>query len=158
MLEKMPTRKGVLEEWAWRPAYATGNHWLVMKGLHPEQMLPQGVGYWSPWLATVPGAEVTVSLRLRGTDLAPTEKGSPAIWLQFVNETGQHRQRAHLLGRDAEGQARHAERLSGSYDWTELRETVLAPEGAVRMALFFGMLPCTGEVGFDDIDLTTASE
>jgi len=33
----------------------------------------------------------------------------------------------------------------------------VAPTGAVRMALFMGLMPCTGEVNFDDIDIKTAS-
>jgi hypothetical protein len=151
VLEKMPSRKDVLNLWAWRPAYSIGNHWLVMEGVTPDQMLPEGVGYWSPWLATVPGAQITVSMRLRGKDLAPTQDGSPAIWLEFTNETGQQRQRIHLLD-----QQHHPELSQGTYDWTSFSETATAPEGAIRMALFFGLLPCKGEIDFDDINLKTA--
>jgi len=90
-------------------------------------------------------------MKLRGKDLAPTDRGSPAIWLEFTSETGQHHQRAYLLDRE-----HHAELSRGTYDWTDFSETVTAPEGAIRMALFFGLLPCTGEIDFDDINLKTA--
>ena len=45
----------------------------------------------------------------------------------------------------------------GSYDWREIRQTVTAPEGAVRMALFLGVLPGVGRLGFDDIQIKTAT-
>ena len=48
------------------------------------------------------------------------------------------------------------ESCQGTYDWTDFSETLGAPEGAVRMALFFGLLPCKGEIDFDDINLKTA--
>jgi hypothetical protein len=54
------------DAWPNRPTWSNGNHWLVMVGLTPEKMLPQGVGYWSPHLSTAPGAKVTVSLKMRG--------------------------------------------------------------------------------------------
>ena len=35
----------------------TGNRWLVMTGLSPEKIPPQGIGYWRPGAsATVEGA------------------------------------------------------------------------------------------------------
>ena len=36
-------------------------------------------------------------------------------------------------------------------------ETITAPDGAVRMALFMGLTPCKGQVNFDDINITTAN-
>ena len=53
---------------------------------------------------------------------------------------------------------RHGELTAGDHPWTELRETIAAPAGAVRMALFFGLRPCQGEVNFDDINIRTANE
>ena len=140
-----------------RTELSSGNRWLLMAGVTPEKIPPQGVGYWSAWLATAPGARITVSLRIRGKDLQPTEKGTPAIWLQFINETGQNRRRVYLVGRDELGKERRPELTKGSYDWTTLKETVTAPEGAIRMALFLGVLPCKGEVDFDDIEIKTES-
>jgi hypothetical protein len=144
--------------WLEKMMRITGNPWLVMEGLDPDKMLPQGVGYWSPLLATAQGARITVSMKIRGKDIVSGDKGSPAIWLEFTNETGQHRQRAFIVGKDEQGKMHHEELTKNSYDWKELKETVVAPKDAIRMALFFGMLPCKGQVDFDDIDLKTASE
>jgi hypothetical protein len=158
MEQKVPCRKGHLHEWGTKMMYTEGNFWLTMEGLHPEQMLPQGVGYWSPCLGAAGGAKVTVALKMRGKDLVSADKGSPAVWLQFSNETGQHRQRAFLVGRDDQGEVQRPDLTKGSYGWTEVKRTITAPAGAVRMALFFGLLPCQGKVNFDDIRITTASE
>ena len=49
--------------------YTEGNVWLVMEGVEPEKMLPQGTGYWSPLLGAAPGAKITVSLKMRGKNL-----------------------------------------------------------------------------------------
>ena len=62
-------------------------------------MLPQGTGYWSPCLGAAPGAKITISLKMRGKELISSDKGSPVVWLQFTNETGQHRQRVFLVGK-----------------------------------------------------------
>jgi hypothetical protein len=156
--EKTPCRKGVLNQWNWKMAYTEGNAWIVMEGISPDKMLAQGTGYWSPCLGAAPGAKVTISLRMQGKDLASSEKGSPVVWLQFTNETGQKRRRVFLVGKDDEGKMQRPELASGSYDWTEVRRTITAPERAVRMALFFGLTPCTGQAHFDDIDISTANE
>jgi hypothetical protein len=146
------------DAWPNRPTWSNGNHWLVMVGLTPEKMLPQGVGYWSPHLSTAPGAKVTVSLKMRGKDLVSGDKGSPSVWLEFANETGQNHRRAFLVGKDDEGKMHNADFTQGKYDWKEVKETFTAPEGAIRMALFFGLRPCKGEVDFDDINIRTADE
>ncbi len=116
------------------------------------------MGYWSPCLGAAPGAKITVSLKMRGKDLLSTDKGSPVVWLRFTNETGQHQRRVFLVGKDDESRTHRPELTAGDYDWTEVKETITTPEGAVRMALFFGLLPCKGKVNFDDIHITTASE
>lgn len=139
-------------------AYTAADLWLVMEGLHPQKMLPQGVGYWSPCLASAPGAKVTVSLKMRGPDLVSTDEGSPAVWLQFTNETGQQRRRFFLVGRDDQGKTHRPDLTRGSYGWTEVKDRITAPEGAVRMALFFGLRPCKGRVSFDAIEIATASQ
>jgi hypothetical protein len=133
-----------------------GNHWLVVEGLHPDKMLPQGLGYWTPYLGAAPGAKITVSLKMRGHGLRPTENGTPAVWLQFTDETNQHRRRSFLVGKDDSGAMHRPEYTKGDFKWTEVKETITAPEGAVRMALFFGMLPCEGKIEFDDVDIQTA--
>jgi hypothetical protein len=138
--------------------YTEGNVWMVIEGVEPDKMLPQGLGYWTPLLGAAPGAKITVSLKMRGKDLISSEEGSPAVWLQFTNETGQNRQRVFLVGKDDEGKMQRAKLTKGSYAWTEVKQTIVAPEGAVRMALFLGLTPCKGQVNFDDINITTASE
>lgn len=60
-----------------------------------------------------------------------------------------------LVGRDDQGTVHHPELTRGSFDWIELKQMVTAPKGAVRMALFFGLLPCRGELDFDEINLKT---
>jgi hypothetical protein len=154
--QRTPSRKGMLDKFWMRTNYGSGNFWLVVAGVEPDKMPPQGAGYWSPCLGAVPGAKVTVSMKIRGKDLQPTEKGSPAIYIQFTNETGQHKQRRFIVGRDDAGKMHGEKYIKGSYDWTDLSETVTAPDGVVRMTLFFGITPCKGEVSFDDIDITTA--
>jgi len=150
-------------------AYTTADFWLVVEGVDPAKMLPQGAGFWTPYLGAAPGAKIAVSLKIRGKDLVSDDppspeglrragKGSPSVWMQFSNETGQHRQRAFIVGNDDQGTVHHPELLNGSYEWKEITETIAAPEGAVRMALFLGMRPCKGKVNYDDININTASE
>ena len=134
-----------------------GNRWLVVRGVTPENVPPQGLGFWTPWLSTIEGAKMTITLKMRGKDVAPTAKGAPAVYVQFINETGQNRQRAYLVGGEPGAKAARPELAKGSFDWTDVKETVVAPKGAIRMALFLGLTPCKGEVDFDDINLTTES-
>jgi hypothetical protein len=63
-----------------------------------------------------------------------------------------------LVGRDDQGGMHRPELTQGGYDWAEVKQTIIAPADAVRMALFMGLRPCRGVVNFDDIDVTTASE
>ena len=119
-----------------------------MCGITPERIPAQGIGYWSPLLATVPGAKITVSMRIRGKEIVSSDKGSPAVWLEFTNETGQHRQRTFVVGKDDAGTMHNAELTKGSFDLRDLKQEIVAPKGAIRMALFFGVLPCKGESGF----------
>jgi hypothetical protein len=119
---------------------------------------------------------MTVSLKIRGKEIAPTEKGGPAVWLQFTGATGQDRQRVFLVGGEpAVGgtgvspvptvktggtpvvRIMRPELTKGTYEWTEIKQVITAPPGAICMALFMGLLPCKGEVDFDDINLTTES-
>ncbi len=97
-------------------------------------------------------------MRIRGKEIVSSDKGSPAVWLEFTNETGQHRQRTFVVGKDDAGTMHNAELTKGSFDWRDLKQEIVAPKGAIRMALFFGVLPCKGELDFVDINLKTASE
>ena len=139
------------------PEMSNGNHWLRMEGVTPEKIPAQGVGYWSPPLAAIEGAKITVSLRMMGKGIESTAKGTPAVWLQFTDETGQNRKRVFLVGKGDDGAMARENLTKGTYDWTDVKDTITAPKGAIRMALFLGVLPCKGEVGFDDIDIKTAT-
>jgi hypothetical protein len=139
------------------PEMSNGNHWLHMEGVSPQKMPAEGVGYWSPPLAAIEGAKITVSLRMMGQAIQPTERGAPAVWLQFTDETGQNRQRAFLVGKGDDGTVVREKLTKGSYGWTEVKDTITAPKGAIRMALFLGVLPCKGVVCFDDIEIKTAT-
>ena len=150
--------KASLKKYPLLQCWSNGRRWLEMKAVTREKMLPQGVGYWSPLLSTAPGAKITVALRMRGKDLVSDDKGSPAVWMEFTNETGRNRRRAFLVGKDDQGEMHNADFTKGSYDWKELKETITAPNGAIRAALFFGLLPCKGEVDFIDVHMDAAGE
>jgi hypothetical protein len=107
------------------------------------------------FLIRKPGARINVSLKIRGKDLQSTDSGTPAVYLQLINATGRQMTRSFLVGKDAHGKVRRPELIQGSYGWTELKETITAPKTAVRMALFLGIQPCRGELGFDDINIKT---
>ena len=49
--EKTPCHKGHFAEWGWKMNYTEGKPWLVVEGVEPDKMLPQGTGYWTPMLA-----------------------------------------------------------------------------------------------------------
>ena len=74
------------------------------------------------------GAKITISLRMRGKGLVSDDKGSPAVWLEFTNETGRSRQRAYLVGKDEQGQMHNAKFTKGNYDWKKLQDTITAPD------------------------------
>lgn len=140
-----------------RAELSSGNRWLVLVGGVTNGFPVSGIGYWSPWLATAPGARTTIALKLRGAGLTAVGNNTVVVRLDFLNATGQDRQRCYLVGYDGQGAWHRPELTSGSYDWTTLSETITAPTGAVRMALFMGLLPSSGEVDFDDMDITTES-
>ncbi len=133
-----------------------GNRFLVVAGKTPEKMLPQGAGWWTPSLPTVPGAVVDISFKVRGIDLQPSgAQGGPAVWLQFTSLTGQKKSRVFLIGRDDAGALQNGPLVKGSYAWTEIKQAITAPREAGRMALFLGLRPAVGKVHFDDINLKT---
>lgn len=138
-----------------RAEWTVGNRWLAVVGVKPEEMPLAGVGWWTPWLATAAGARINVSLKIQGKDLQPTDNATPAVYLQFINETGRKMTRNFLVGQEAHGKMTRSELVHGSYGWTEVKETITAPETAVRMALFLGLQPCRGEIGFDGINIKT---
>jgi hypothetical protein len=138
-----------------RAEHSNGNRWLVMKGLKPKEIPASGVGWWTPWLAAAPGAKIHVSFKVRTKDLVPTEQGMASVYMMFLDERGQHRTRSWIIGRDETVAVARPEFTKGSTAWTQVKETITAPDTAVRMALFLGIRPSTGEIDFDDIDIKT---
>jgi len=159
--DKYPDPKMHIEKPYNRAEMTDGNRWLVVQGQKPQDMPPTGLGWWTSWLAAAPGARITVSFKILGKKIESTDTAMPVVYMQFISATGQQVKRAYLVGR-GEAQLDDAKMLhrreltTGSFDWTEVKETITAPDTAVRMALFLGMLPCKGEVGFDDINIRTA--
>jgi hypothetical protein len=156
LIKKLP-KDWKAYDWPTVTALSKGNHWLVLMGMTPEKMPPQGLGYWSPLLTTAADAAITVSFKIRGKDIEASENGTAAICMMFTNETGQKITRAYIIGKDAQGKVHRPEYTKGSFDWVEVKETITAPKDAVRMALFLGILPCKGTYNFDDINIKTAS-
>ena len=139
-----------------RAEWTSGNRWLTMVGVKPEDMPASGACWWTPWLAACPGAKTTVSFKMYGKNVEASERATPVVYVQFTSATGRQRTRAYLVGQGADGKPKHPELATGTFPWTEVKEVVTAPESAVRMAVALGILPCKGEVGFDDIDIKTA--
>jgi hypothetical protein len=146
-----------VEKEDFRAEQSSGNHWLMVRGVKPEEMAPAGTGWWTAWMAACPDARTRVSLKIYGKDLQPTAKAMPAVYMQFIDATGRNRTRAYLVGKDDQGVLHRSDLTSGSYGWTNVEVAVTAPTSAVRMALFLGIQPCKGELGFDDIAITTAN-
>ena len=95
-------------------------------------------------------------MKIKGIKLEPSDKGSPAVWMQFTDETGQNRKRIFLVGKDDQATMHRPELTKGDFGWKTIEETITAPEGSIRMALFFGLTPCKGNVCFDDVRIHTA--
>jgi hypothetical protein len=153
--DKYPDPKMHIDGDANRSEMSSGNRWLVMRGVTSKEIPACGVGWWTPYLATAPGAKINVSFNIRTKDMAPTENGTAAVYMQFINARGQQRTRSWIIGLDEAGKTQRPELTKGSTDWTEVKQTITAPDTAVRMALFLGIRPSTGELNFDDINIKT---
>jgi hypothetical protein len=153
--DRYPDPKMHVEQAFSRAEHCNGNRWLVIGGADPGKMPPTGAGWWTPWLAACPGARTTVSLKIYAKDVRSSHPAPATVFMQFISATGQKRSRAFIIGQQPDGTPRRRELLKGSYGWTPVSEIITAPENAVRMALFLGIQPCQGEVGFDDINIKT---
>ena len=138
-----------------RGEWTNGNRWLTMVGVKPEDMPASGACWWTPWMAACPGAQTTISFKMYGKNIAATDKATPVVYVQFISATGRQRTRVYLVGQDINGTRHRPELTQGTFDWTEVQEVITAPASAERMAVALGILPCRGEVGFDDIDIKT---
>ena len=106
----------------------------------------------------LPGAKTTRLFQdVRQGRSQPAAKATPVVYVQFINATGRQMTRAYLVGRDADGEARPPRTDQGRIPLDGGEGSRSPPRrSAVRMALALGILPCKGEVGFDDINVKTA--
>ncbi|NQU75405.1 MAG: right-handed parallel beta-helix repeat-containing protein, partial [Planctomycetes bacterium] len=127
---------------------------LAIQGTQPEDMHPLGEGWWSPTLPTVAGTKYAVSWASLADDLKPTEgdpKAGPVVFVQFTNDTGQQTTRQYLWGLDDAGQPHGELAGAGSYGWSKDGGEVTAPEGATRVAFFFGLRNSAGIIKYRDL-------
>lgn len=132
----------------------TGIH-MAYIGVKPEDMPVSGACWWTPWMAACPEAKTTISFKMYGKNIEATDKATPIVYVQFTSATGRQRTRTYLVGHGADGTLHRPELTQGTFGWTEVKKVVTAPQTAERMAVALGILPCKGEVGFDDIDIKT---
>ena len=154
--DKYVDAKMTIEKTFNRGEWTSGNRWLTMVGVKPDDMPASGACWWTPWMAACPGAKTAVSFKIYGKNIAATDKATPVVYVQFISATGRQKTRAYLVGADAEGTLHRPELTRGTFGWTAVKQVVAAPASAERMAVALGLLPCRGEVGFDDIDIKTA--
>lgn len=132
------------------PADGEQPFWLEAIAEKPEHVAEEGSGWWSRILPTVPGARISVSLRVSGEDLQPVEGQSVVALVRFSSATDQHVTRQYLIG-GAAGE----EILKGAFTWKTFSNEFVAPPAAKRFALFFGMRPGTGKVRFAEVRIET---
>ncbi len=129
---------------------------------HPDENIrsripPEGSGFWSPSMPTVPGATITVRFQVAGDKLAPrVDDGGPVVFVQFTSLTGQHVVKQLLLGRRQDGESAGGEPLTGSFDWRRIEAAATAPQSAERFGVFVGLKPSDGMVRYGDIWIQTA--
>ena len=127
-------------------AARTGRRCLEVDGQLPEKIPQEGLGWWSPSLPARPGDTIDVRFWVRGNELAPvTGTTGLAAFARFTSYTGQERTDTQL--------STPGEKLAGTFDWREVKAKVTVPEGARRVALFFGLKPATGAIFFDDFSI-----
>ena len=155
--DKYVDPKMTIEKPANRAEWTSGNRWLTMVGVKPEgdarfrRLLVDALD------GRLPGRQDHRFLQdVRQERREPPRRPRPWSTCSSPTPRAGRRTRAYLVGRGADGTLHHPELTRGTFPWTEVKEVVTAPESAVRMALALGILPCKGEVGFDDINVKTA--
>ncbi|NQU75211.1 MAG: right-handed parallel beta-helix repeat-containing protein, partial [Planctomycetes bacterium] len=127
---------------------------ISIEGVVPEKMHPLGEGWWSPSLPTVPGTRYKVHWRSLAEGLEPIAgkpASGPVVFVRWTNDTGQNIVRHYLWGIDDQGKTHEKLPSQGSYPWSAADGEVVAPEGATRVAFFFGLRECKGVIKFRDI-------
>jgi hypothetical protein len=118
---------------------------LLIQGWKPEQMNPEGLGFWSPSLPARPGDVCTVRFFARGEDLKPAAGVEAlAALVEFSSATGQQRSRVALAP---------AIPVAPTSAWQAVEAEVSVPPAARRLRLFLGLRPATGRLLLDDIQL-----
>jgi len=122
----------------------SGRRCLEVNGFRPDRMPPEGTGFNTPVLPARPGDTIDVTFWVRGKQLEPTQATALAAFAEFTNQTGQRRVVQHLA---------IEEPLRGTFDWRQLKASVIVPDTARRVSFFFGMSPATGTIWFDDLTI-----
>jgi hypothetical protein len=113
-----------------------------------------GVGWWSPSLPATGGATIDIGLWMKTDEVQPLPApaaGGAVVYVEWSDWNGQNKSRSYLVGGEPGAKAERPDLATGNLDWTELKGSVTAPDGARRMALFMGARLCTGRVYFDEI-------
>ena len=124
--------------------------WLETTWPDPKQVPPEGRGWWSRTLPTVPGARINVSLSVSGKDLEPVDGQAVVAFVRFCSSTGQNVTREFVIGGDNKEPV-----LKGTFPWQTLTKEIVAPPDARRFNLFFGARPCKGTVRFAQFAIDT---
>jgi len=124
--------------------------WMEVNSEKPQAPSPNGSGWWTTSLPTVPGAHIRVSLRVSGENLEPAEGQAVLALMRFSSFTDQQVSRQYLIGGDSE-----TEVLRGTFPWQTFSEEFVAPPEARRFAFFMGLGPSVGKVRFAAIRIET---
>jgi hypothetical protein len=143
---------GDARQWTRLPLARSGFRALTIANpsADPARIPVGGLGWRTQSIPVTPGIELDLGVHLRGTDLKPADPARGAeVVAVFTDWTGHQRQTVHLVGEGA-----RRELVSGTYDWTEVRQRVTVPPGATRFLLYVGLHPATGQLLFDDVVLS----
>jgi len=131
--------------------------YLEMGSIEDDQpSTAEGFGCWSTALPTVDDAVVDISMFVRGQDLkAAAPGGGFYAFAEFRDETGQNATRQFIAGAPDTGQAATMKLATGTYAYTEVKQSVTAPKGARWVQLAFGTRNCTGRAQVDTVTIQT---
>jgi len=142
-----------LRTWTKWPACRTGMRALGVVNLgKPESIPAAGKGWRTISLPVTPGTTMKVSVHAKAAEVTPAE-GSQGIevFAYFCDWTGHNAKREWLVGN-----GKRAELTRGTYDWTEVEQSIKVPDGVRRMTIYAGLKPATGSLLIDDLTMTLA--